>query len=124
MPGHRSRDDALNASRVIIALAKCGGTGNIGQAVMNVGQRQLVSASDYQHARDGDTLHVSAVQFPRPGVTIVYDVAPDQASAVRRTAFDVFARERTLVAAPICRFPGSGANDGYAWVPAEYVDRD
>jgi glyoxylase-like metal-dependent hydrolase (beta-lactamase superfamily II) len=76
----------------------------------------------------GDTLHVSSVQFPRPGVTIVYDVVPDQASAVRRTAFDLFARERTLVAAPHLPFPGIGHvrrdNDGYAWVPAEYVDRD
>ena len=76
----------------------------------------------------GDTLHVSAVQFPRPGVTIVYDVVPDQASAVRRTAFDLFARERTLVAAPHLPFPGIGHvrrdNDGYAWVPTEYVDRD
>lgn len=76
----------------------------------------------------GDTLHVSAVQFPRPGVTIVYDVVPDRASAVRRTAFDLFARERTLVAAPHLPFPGIGHvrrdNDGYAWVPTEYVDRD
>ena len=76
----------------------------------------------------GDTLHVGAVQFPRPGVTIVYDVVPDRASAVRRTAFDLFARERTLVAAPHLPFPGIGHvrrdNDGYAWVPTEYVDRD
>ena len=77
---------------------------------------------------DGDTVHVSAVQLPRPGVTIVYDVVPDQASAVRRQALDLFARERTLVAAPHLPFPGIGHlrrdGDGYAWVPAEYVDRD
>lgn len=76
----------------------------------------------------GDTVHVSAVQLPRPGVTIVYDVAPDQASAVRRQALDQFAQERTLVAAPHLPFPGIGhlrrEGDGYAWVPAEYVDRD
>lgn len=76
----------------------------------------------------GDTLHVSAVQFPRPGVTIVYDVVPDEASAVRRAAFDLFARERRLVAAPHLPFPGIGHvrrdKDGYAWVPTEYVDRD
>lgn len=76
----------------------------------------------------GDTLHVSAVQFPRPGVTIVYDVVPAQASAVRRAAFDQFARERTLVAAPHLPFPGIGHvrrdQAGYAWIPAEYVDRN
>lgn len=76
----------------------------------------------------GDAVHVSAVQLPRPGVTIVYDVVPDQASAVRRQAFDLFAKERTLVAAPHLPFPGIGRlrrdDDGYAWVPAEYVDRD
>src|SRR3546814_10795314 len=43
-----------------------------------------------------DTVHVSAVQLPRPGVTIVSDVIPDQASAVRRQAPDIFAdRKRT-----------------------------
>lgn len=76
----------------------------------------------------GDTVHVSAVQLPRPGVTIVYDVVPDQASAVRRQALDLFAQERTLVAAPHLPFPGIGHlrrdGDGYAWVPTEYVDRD
>lgn len=76
----------------------------------------------------GDAVHVSAVQLPRPGVTIVYDVVPDQASAVRRQAFDLFAQERALVAAPHLPFPGIGRlrrdDDGYAWVPAEYVDRD
>ena len=76
----------------------------------------------------GDTLHVSAVQLPRPGVTIVYDVVPDQASAVRRQALDRFAQERTLVAAPHLPFPGIGHvrrdGDAYAWAPAEYVDRD
>ena len=76
----------------------------------------------------GDTLHVSAVQLPRPAVTIVYDVVPDQASAVRRRALDQFAKERTLVAAPHLPFPGIGHlrrdGDGYAWVPTEYVDRD
>lgn len=76
----------------------------------------------------GDTVHVNTVQLPQPGVTIVYDVVPDQASAVRRQAFDRFAQERTLVAAPHMPFPGIGRlrrdGDGYAWVPAEYVDRD
>lgn len=76
----------------------------------------------------GDAVHVNTVQLPRPGVTIVYDVVPDQASAVRRQAFDRFAQERTLVAAPHLPFPGIGRlrrdGDGFAWVPAEYVDRD
>ena len=76
----------------------------------------------------GDTVHVNAVQLPRPGVTIVYDVVPDEASAVRRQAFELFAKERTLLAAPHLPFPGIGRlrrdNNGYAWAPAEYVHRD
>lgn len=76
----------------------------------------------------GDAIHVSAVQFPKPEVTIVYDLVPQAASAVRNAAFEQFARERTLVGAPHLPFPGVGhlrrEGDGYGWVAAEYVDRD
>src|SRR3546814_12018684 len=76
----------------------------------------------------GDTVHVSAVQLPRPGVTIVYDVVPDQARAVRRQALDLFAQQRTLVAPPHLPFPGTGHLrpdcDGYARVPTAYVAPD
>ena len=77
----------------------------------------------------GDLVHVAAVQFPDPAVTIVYDVDPMVAKVVRKQAFAVFAQEGTLVAVPHLPFPGVGhvhalGNDRYAWIPVVYGNRD
>lgn len=76
----------------------------------------------------GDIVHAGVVQFPRPDVTIVFDQDEGKARAVRRTAFEAFARERTLVAAPHLSFPGVGHiqadGPGYRWYPVEHGDRD
>lgn len=75
----------------------------------------------------GDIIHVAAIQFPHPEVTIVYDVSPAEAAITRSKAFAAFADERTLVAAPHLPFPGIGhlrrAEVGYDWVPVEYGNR-
>lgn len=76
----------------------------------------------------GDVIHVAAVQFPEPAVTIVYDVDPKAAAAVRAERFRAFARDRDLIAAPHLPFPGVGhvraAGQGYEWVPVDYGNRD
>jgi glyoxylase-like metal-dependent hydrolase (beta-lactamase superfamily II) len=76
----------------------------------------------------GDIIHVSAVQFPDPAITIVYDVDPMNAARVRAEQFSVFARDRDLVAAPHLPFPGVGhvraLERGYGWVPVDYGNRD
>lgn len=76
----------------------------------------------------GDVIHVSSVQFPEPAVTIAYDVNPEGAARVRADQFPVFARGRDLIAAPHLPFPGVGhvraAERGFAWVPADYGNRD
>lgn len=76
----------------------------------------------------GDIVHVSAVQFARPAVTISFDVDQDQARKARATAFAALADKGELVAAPHLSFPGIGhiAHDGhgYRFVPVEYVNRD
>ncbi len=76
----------------------------------------------------GDTLHVAAVQFPDPSVTIVYDVRPAQAALLRQEVFPRFARDRTLIAVPHLSFPGVGhirtLGSGYEWVPIPYTNRD
>ncbi|MBB3695156.1 MBL fold metallo-hydrolase [Sphingomonas sp. BK580] len=76
----------------------------------------------------GDIVHVAAVQMPRPEVTIVYDVDPGQAAAVRKSSFAEFARDRALVAAPHLPFPGVGhvrtVGTGYEFVPVDYGNRD
>ena len=76
----------------------------------------------------GDIIHVAAVQFPNPAITIVYDLDPDAASAVRSAAFTDFAEGRQLVAAPHLPFPGVGhiraeGENSFSWHPLEYRNR-
>ncbi|MBH0236396.1 MBL fold metallo-hydrolase [Methylobrevis albus] len=76
----------------------------------------------------GDIVHVEAVQFPKPAITILYDVDPAAAAAARQQAFPDLAGARQLIAAPHLRFPGIGhvrAEDGggFTWHPAEYRNR-
>jgi len=56
----------------------------------------------------GDVVHVGAVQFPNPTVTIVFDVDPDAARAQRKQAFADAALNGYMVAAPHLPFPGIG----------------
>jgi glyoxylase-like metal-dependent hydrolase (beta-lactamase superfamily II) len=76
----------------------------------------------------GDVIHVGAIQFPEPDVTITFDLDQDEARAARKQAFARFARERTLLAAPHLPFPGVGHisvdGAGYQWFPVEQGDRD
>lgn len=76
----------------------------------------------------GDIIHVAAVQFPQPEITIEYDEDQDLAAKVRREAFATFVKERDLIAAPHLPFPGIGhvadnGHGGYAWVPVTYTNR-
>lgn len=76
----------------------------------------------------GDIIHVASVQFPKPTITIVYDVNPVQAAAVREKVFPGFANTRQLIAAPHLQFPGVGhvraEGDGsFTWHPIEYRNR-
>ena len=75
----------------------------------------------------GDIVHVEAVQFPDPTITITYDVDLNGAATTRRKAFADFARERTLIAIPHISFPGLGhvrvAGSGFDWVPVDYGNR-
>jgi glyoxylase-like metal-dependent hydrolase (beta-lactamase superfamily II) len=76
----------------------------------------------------GDIIHVAAVQFPNPGITIVYDVDAAKAASVRQTAFAGFVRDRQLIAAPHLPFPGVGhvgdrGNGTFGWFPVEYRNR-
>lgn len=76
----------------------------------------------------GDLIHFAAVQFPDPSVTVVYDLDPNAARATRARAFESFARDRELIAAPHLPFPGVGhvrrAGKGYQWVPVDYGNRE
>ncbi len=72
----------------------------------------------------GDLIHAAAVQFPKPSITIVYDLAPQLAAATRAKACAEAVKQGYWVAADHVSFPGIGhvrANGpGYEWVPLNY----
>ncbi|MEP7301494.1 MAG: MBL fold metallo-hydrolase [Caldimonas sp.] len=73
----------------------------------------------------GDLMHVAAVQFPKPAVTIAFDVDSLAAAGQRKKAYADAARGGYLVAAAHLPFPGIGHlradGRGYAWVPVDYA---
>ena len=75
----------------------------------------------------GDLLHVESVQFPRPDITIIYDVVPAQAVSSRIKAFTKLVEDRVLVAAPHLSYPGLGhitqGELGYKWIRTDFIDR-
>lgn len=75
----------------------------------------------------GDLIHIAPVQIPEPSVTFLYDFDATAAAANRRTALQVFARDRTLIAVPHFSFPGIGhvraSGKDFQWVPIPYSNR-
>ncbi len=78
----------------------------------------------------GDSIHVESVQFPRPDITITYDVDQPNAAKQRAAQFEKLAKEGKLIAAPHLPYPGLGyinkeiSGHGYRFIRAEYHDRD
>ncbi|MEO5764667.1 MAG: MBL fold metallo-hydrolase [Casimicrobiaceae bacterium] len=72
----------------------------------------------------GDLMHVAAVQFPDPAVTIKFDTDSKAAAAQRQKAYADAAKNRYWVAAAHLPFPGIGhlraEGRGYVFVPANY----
>jgi glyoxylase-like metal-dependent hydrolase (beta-lactamase superfamily II) len=72
----------------------------------------------------GDLLHVGAVQFPEPAVTIRFDSDSKAAEAQREKALQEAAAQGYWVGIAHVPFPGIGhvraAGKGYVWVPANY----
>jgi glyoxylase-like metal-dependent hydrolase (beta-lactamase superfamily II) len=73
----------------------------------------------------GDLMHVGAVQFANPKVTIQFDVDQQKAYEARRKAFAEAAKAGHWVGATHLAFPGIGhlraaAGGGYDFVPASY----
>lgn len=90
--------------------------GHTGYLVSSDGQSLLVW---------GDIVHVQAVQFPDPSVTIAYDSDPTEARATRLKVLAWVARDKVLVAGAHLAFPGLGhvrkSGSGYAWIPVNYT---
>ena len=76
----------------------------------------------------GDIMHVGALQFAQPQVTIVFDSDATAAAGARRNVFAEAADDRVVVAAAHLPFPGLGhlrrAGKGYEFVPVsnEIID--
>jgi glyoxylase-like metal-dependent hydrolase (beta-lactamase superfamily II) len=72
----------------------------------------------------GDLMHVAAVQFPTPSVTIAFDTDSKAAAVQREKAFLDAAKNGYWVAAAHLPFPAIGhlrtSGTGYTWVPANY----
>jgi glyoxylase-like metal-dependent hydrolase (beta-lactamase superfamily II) len=75
----------------------------------------------------GDLMHVAAVQFPDPSVTIAFDTDSKSAAPQRKKAFADAARNGYWVAIAHVPFPGLGHvrsdGRGYAWVPVNYSSK-
>jgi glyoxylase-like metal-dependent hydrolase (beta-lactamase superfamily II) len=72
----------------------------------------------------GDLMHVAAVQFPNPSVTIEFDTDPKTAAVQRRRVYEEGAKQRFWLAVAHLPFPGIGhiraEGSGYVYVPANY----
>jgi glyoxylase-like metal-dependent hydrolase (beta-lactamase superfamily II) len=75
----------------------------------------------------GDLMHVAAVQFDDPSVTIAFDADSKDAAMHRKAAYADAARGGFLVGSAHISFPGvgrlrAGPNaDGYSWIPHNYT---
>jgi glyoxylase-like metal-dependent hydrolase (beta-lactamase superfamily II) len=73
----------------------------------------------------GDLMHVAAVQFDKPEVTIQFDTDSKAARAQRLKVFAMAAKEGYIVGAAHVSYPGLGhlraEGKGYVWVPVNYA---
>jgi glyoxylase-like metal-dependent hydrolase (beta-lactamase superfamily II) len=73
----------------------------------------------------GDLIHVGAVQFDHPEVTIGFDSDAKAAAAARAKVFQTVAKDGALVGVSHLSFPGLGHlrsnGKGYQWVPVAYT---
>lgn len=72
----------------------------------------------------GDLMHVAAVQFAEPSVTIQFDSDSKRAAPQRKKAYADAAKGGYFVAVAHVSFPGIGQlrpdGKGYRWLPANY----
>ena len=102
----------------IRAMSLSGHTpGHTGYVVESKGQKMLVW---------GDTLHVQAVQFAHPDVSIKFDTDVATAEKARERVLADVAKSGYLVAGAHIAFPGIGHvvadGSGYRWLPVSYAE--
>jgi glyoxylase-like metal-dependent hydrolase (beta-lactamase superfamily II) len=84
----------------------------------------MVESKGQKLALWGDLMHVAAVQFPEPSVTIKFDTDSKAAAVQRKKAYAEAAKQGYWVGSAHISFPGLGhlvvQGKGYAWIPANY----
>jgi glyoxylase-like metal-dependent hydrolase (beta-lactamase superfamily II) len=84
----------------------------------------LVESQGQTLALWGDLMHVAAVQFGSPSVTIQFDTDSKAAAVQRKKAYAEAAKRGYLVGSAHLSFPGLGhlrtEGKGYEWVPLNY----
>ncbi|MDN3919288.1 MBL fold metallo-hydrolase [Roseateles violae] len=88
----------------------------------------MVESKGQKMAVWGDLMHVAAVQFPDPTVTISFDTDSASAMPQRQQAYADAAKNGYLVAVAHISFPGLGrlradGKGGYVWVPLNYSSK-
>lgn len=85
----------------------------------------IVESHGQKLALIGDLIHLAAVQFDNPQVTVAFDSDEKAAYAARKAVFDEAAKNGWLVGAAHLQFPGMGhlvtQGKGYRWVPVNYT---
>ena len=73
----------------------------------------------------GDLIHVAAVQFEDPAVTIGFDGDQKAAASARKKLFDAAAKDGALIGGAHLQFPGLGylrkEGKGYRFIPVNYT---
>jgi glyoxylase-like metal-dependent hydrolase (beta-lactamase superfamily II) len=73
----------------------------------------------------GDMIHVGAVQFDNPAVSIAFDSDGKSAIAERRHEFDAAVKAGYMLGGSHIQFPGLGYvradGKGYQWIPVNYT---
>jgi glyoxylase-like metal-dependent hydrolase (beta-lactamase superfamily II) len=84
----------------------------------------VVESKDQKLMLWGDMLHIEAIQFNEPGVTLLFDVDAQAAAEQRKRAFADAAERGYWIGTSHLSFPGLGhlriEGKGYRWVPASY----
>jgi glyoxylase-like metal-dependent hydrolase (beta-lactamase superfamily II) len=92
--------------------------GHTSYAIESRGQKLLVW---------GDVVHVAAIQFPDPSVTVKYDSDEGQAAVDRERIFSDAVKGGYWIGAAHISFPGLGhvgeRNGAFVWIPGEYTTR-
>jgi glyoxylase-like metal-dependent hydrolase (beta-lactamase superfamily II) len=84
----------------------------------------VVESKGQKMAVLGDLMHVAAVQFPNPSVTIQFDTDPKMAAVQRKKMYADGARQGFWIAVAHLSFPGIGHiradGQGYVYYPVNY----